>query len=292
MATGLSSQIGREDLREQLCNLLRLLEHSGTKEIMLTGGQLLGNVPSDVSADADGLVGDGGMEEISMGEAAAGARAMCGGRPVGDGSPEAEAAVGAEGGLGRVRREVGTCTMCHLHKGRTNTVLGEGNASARLMFVGEGPGADEDLQGRPFVGRAGMLLTKIIEAMGLRREDVYIGNIVKCRTPGNRVPEPDEIAACLPYLEKQIELVKPQVICTLGNVATQTITGERAPISGMRGKMYDYRGVKVIPTFHPAACLRNPAYKKLVWEDIKNVMKVLDLPIRGVIINGPGKNRN
>jgi DNA polymerase len=170
-------------------------------------------------------------------------------------------------------------------------VFGEGDPSSRLMFIGEGPGRDEDLQGRPFVGRAGMLLTKIIQAMGLRRKDVYITNIVKCRPPGNRNPEPDEISECLPYLEKQIELIKPEVICTLGNVATQTLTGMRSGITSMRGRFYTYRDIRLMPTFHPAACLRKPETKRLVWEDIKQVMKVLDLPIRGVMRDGPSKSK-
>jgi DNA polymerase len=171
-------------------------------------------------------------------------------------------------------------------------VFGEGDPSASLMFVGEGPGADEDAQGRPFVGRAGVLLTKIIQAMGIAREDVYIANVVKCRPPGNRAPEPDEICACLPYLEKQIDLVRPQVICTLGNVATRTLVGEHRPISEMRLSLFAYRGIHLVPTFHPAACLRNPDSKKDVWEDIKKVMRLLGLPIRGAKTDGPGTNRN
>ncbi len=158
------------------------------------------------------------------------------------------------------------------------------------MFVGEAPGADEDRQGRPFVGRAGQLLTKIIAAMGLEREDTYITNILKCRPPGNRNPEADEICGCLPYLEKQIEVIQPEIICTLGLFATQTLTGIRDPIGRMRGNTYEYRGIPLIPTYHPAACLRNPSSKKLVWEDIKRVMKALGLPIRGGMKYGAGKN--
>jgi DNA polymerase len=160
------------------------------------------------------------------------------------------------------------------------------------MFVGEGPGADEDRTGRPFVGRAGALLTKIIQAMGLERGDVYIANIVKCRPPGNRDPEPDEISECLPYLEKQIDIIRPRVICSLGRVATQTLIRERTGISLLRGRFFEYRGIKLMPTFHPAACLRQPSSKRLVWEDIKKVMKELGLPIRGVTRNGHSKNRN
>jgi uracil-DNA glycosylase family 4 len=199
---------------------------------------------------------------------------------------------GAPGSLEVLGEEVASCTRCGLHDSRTNAVYGEGDPSSRLMFIGEGPGRDEDLSGRPFVGKAGMLLTKIIKAMGLKREDVYITNIVKCRPPGNRNPELDEISECLPYLEKQIELIRPEIICTLGVVATQTITGTRRGIGAVRGRVHDYKGIKVIPTFHPAACLRYPANKKLVWEDIKEVMRSLDLPIRGVMRNGPGKNKH
>ena len=180
--------------------------------------------------------------------------------------------------LETLREEVLSCTRCGLHATRSNTVYGEGDPSARLMFVGEGPGRDEDLSGRPFVGKAGMLLTRIIGAMGLKREEVYITNIVKCRPPGNRNPELDEISECLPFLEKQIELIRPEIICTLGVVATQTITGSRRGIGAMRGRVHDYKGINVVPTFHPAACLRYPANKKFVWEDVKEIMKFLERP--------------
>lgn len=187
-------------------------------------------------------------------------------------------------------REVLGCSRCGLHRTRKSVVFGEGNLRSRLMFVGEAPGADEDRQGRPFVGRAGQLLTRIVAAMGLEREDIYITNILKCRPPGNRNPEADEICECLPYLEKQIELIRPEIICTLGLFATQTLTGIRDPIGRMRGNTYEYRGIPLIPTYHPAACLRNPSSKKLVWEDIKRVMKTLGLPIRGGMKHGAGKN--
>ncbi len=191
-----------------------------------------------------------------------------------------------------LREKLLDCRRCGLHEGRTNVVFGEGDPAGNIMFVGEGPGADEDRTGRPFVGRAGALLTKIIQAMGLERSDVYITNIVKCRPPGNRDPEPDEISVCLPYLEKQIDIIGPRVICALGRVATQTLVGERRGITALRGRFFEYRGIKLMPTFHPAACLRQPANKRLVWEDIKEVMKELGLPIRGVMRNGPSKNRN
>jgi len=199
--------------------------------------------------------------------------------------------LGPEGGAGDVLdslvREVGECSRCGLSRTRRSVVFGEGNLRSRLMFIGEAPGADEDRQGRPFVGRAGQLLTRIIAAMGLEREDTYITNILKCRPPGNRNPEVDEICECLPYLERQIESIRPEIICTLGLFATQTLTGIRDPIGRMRGKTYEYRGIPLIPTYHPAACLRNPSSKKLVWEDIKRVMKELekkDAEIRNVLL--------
>jgi DNA polymerase len=178
------------------------------------------------------------------------------------------------GSLEELRAEIGDCRRCKLCAGRTNLVFGVGNARAKLMFVGEGPGRDEDLQGKPFVGRAGQLLTDIItKGMGLRREDVYICNVVKCRPPENRNPDPDEVAACEPFLIKQIDLVRPELIVALGKFAVQTLLRSKAPISKLRGNWHSYHGIKLMPTFHPAYLLRNPADKKLVWEDIKKVIK-------------------
>ena len=174
-----------------------------------------------------------------------------------------------------VRREVGDCTRCKLAGGRTTLVFGVGNPRAELMFVGEGPGADEDLQGEPFVGKAGQLLTKMIEAMGYRREEVYIANVVKCRPPGNRDPEPDEIAACEPFLKAQIAAVGPKVVVALGRFAAQTLLRDPTPISRQRGCWRDYEGVRLMPTFHPAYLLRNPPEKKRAWEDLQLVMKEL-----------------
>jgi len=175
-----------------------------------------------------------------------------------------------------VRTEIGDCTRCKLHaQGRTQIVFGVGNPSADLMFVGEAPGGDEDIQGIPFVGRAGQLLTKIIEAIGLRRDQVYIANVIKCRPPGNRNPEPDEVAMCEPFLFKQIDIIKPKVIVALGKFGAQTLLRTLDPISRLRGRVYDYRGAKLIPTFHPAYLLRNPASKREVWEDMKLVRRLL-----------------
>ena len=176
--------------------------------------------------------------------------------------------------LEELRAAIGDCRRCKLWSGRTHLVFGVGNPKAKLMFVGEGPGRDEDLQGEPFVGRAGQLLTDIItKGMGLKREDVYIANVVKCRPPENRNPEPDEVASCEPFLKKQVDLVKPEIIVALGKFAVQTLLQSKVPITRIRGNWYSYHGIKLMPTLHPAYLLRNPADKKLVWEDIKKVMK-------------------
>lgn len=177
--------------------------------------------------------------------------------------------------LKQIRSEMGDCRLCRLHKGRTHLVFGVGNPSAKLMFIGEGPGRDEDLKGEPFVGRAGQLLTKIIEAMGYKRSDVYIANVVKCRPPENRNPEPDEIETCIPFLKKQIETIAPKAIICLGKFAAQSVLGTGEPITKLRGKMGEYDGIPVMPTYHPAYLLRNPDAKKVVWEDVKKVMKLL-----------------
>jgi DNA polymerase len=170
------------------------------------------------------------------------------------------------------------CRLCPLAKGRTNAVPGEGSYDTPLMFVGEGPGADEDLQGRPFVGRAGQLLTKIIEAMKFKREDVYITNVVKCRPPQNRTPLRPEIDACRPYLQTQIRVIAPQVIVTLGKVATDWFISSSAGMTSLRGEFHDYGKIRIMPTFHPSYVIRNEGdkrIKKLVWEDMKKVMAVL-----------------
>jgi uracil-DNA glycosylase family 4 len=175
-----------------------------------------------------------------------------------------------------VRQEIGDCTRCKLHTlGRSQVVFGVGNPEADLMFVGEAPGADEDAQGIPFVGRAGQLLTKIIEAIGLTRDDVYIANIIKCRPPQNRNPEPDEVATCEPFLFRQIDIIKPKIIVALGKYAAQTLLRTETPISRLRGQQFDYRGATLIPTFHPAYLLRNPSSKREVWEDMKLVKRLL-----------------
>jgi uracil-DNA glycosylase len=179
--------------------------------------------------------------------------------------------------LERIREDIGECTRCKLHKARTNIVFGVGNPRAELVFVGEGPGHDEDVQGEPFVGRAGKLLTQMIEAMGLRRQNVYICNVVKCRPPENRLPERDEITTCSPFLVRQLAVVQPKVICCLGACAAQTLLGTNHGISRFRGEWFDYRGAKLIATYHPAYLLRNPNAKGEVWKDLQKVMSVLGL---------------
>jgi|KBSSwiStaDraftv2_1062776.scaffolds.fasta_scaffold652752_2 DNA polymerase len=179
--------------------------------------------------------------------------------------------------LDAIRSDIGDdCRRCKLHTlGRKRIVFGVGNANADLMFVGEAPGADEDEQGIPFVGRAGQLLTKIIEAIGMTRDDVYIANVIKCRPPQNRNPEPDEVDTCEPFLFRQIDVIKPKVIVALGKFGAQTLLRTEEPISRLRGRVFDFRGAKLIPTFHPAYLLRNPASKREVWEDMKLVRKLL-----------------
>ncbi len=192
------------------------------------------------------------------------------------GAEARRASLSGEEALRAVRAEIGDCTRCKLHgQGRTQIVFGVGNPSADLMFVGEAPGADEDIQGIPFVGRAGQLLTKIIEAIDLKRDDVYIANVIKCRPPGNRNPDPDEVETCEPFLFQQIDRIKPKVIVALGTFAAKALLKTQDPISRLRGRVYDYRGAKLVPTFHPAFLLRSPERKRDVWEDMKKVRALL-----------------
>ncbi|MEW6417744.1 MAG: uracil-DNA glycosylase [Nitrospirota bacterium] len=181
-----------------------------------------------------------------------------------------------EDALKALRDEIGDCKRCKLSNGRTNIVFGEGDPGARLMFIGEAPGREEDLQGRPFVGDAGMLLTRLIEKMGFKREDVYIANIVKCRPPMNRDPEMDEIEKCRGFVERQIEIINPDVIMSLGRISAQTLIGNaKLKITSIRGKFFDYRGIPLIPTFHPAYLIRNPKDKWLTWDDAQKVLERL-----------------
>lgn len=182
--------------------------------------------------------------------------------------------------LQQVQMDLGDCRRCGLARTRRHIVFGEGSSEATLVFVGEGPGAEEDRTGRPFVGPAGELLTRIIEAMKLTRDQVYICNVVKCRPPGNRNPTTDEMAACHPFLKRQVDAIAPRVICTLGSFAAQTLLKRQAPISKLRGRFHTYNGIKVMPTYHPAYLLRNPDQKRAVWEDMKKIMALLRIPLQ------------
>ncbi len=196
--------------------------------------------------------------------------------PSGDNEPAVRVFTNAAEALSAIRADIGDCTRCKLHTlGRKQVVFGVGNPQADLMFVGEAPGADEDVQGEPFVGRAGQLLTKIIEAIDLRRDDVYIANVIKCRPPQNRNPEQDEVETCEPFLFQQIDVIKPKVIVALGTFAARALLRTLDPISRLRGRVFAYRGAKLIPTFHPAYLLRNPSSKREVWEDMKLVRSLL-----------------
>lgn len=177
--------------------------------------------------------------------------------------------------LDRLRHTLGDCSRCKLSGGRTNIVFGEGNPAAEIMFIGEGPGRDEDAQGRPFVGKAGGLLTNLINKMGFEREDVYIGNIIKCRPKNNRDPEEDEIAACLPFITGQARIIRPKAIMALGRISAHTLLGTNTPISRLRGRFSEFQGIPVMPTFHPAYLLRNRAEKLKVWDDALQVLKRL-----------------
>lgn len=184
---------------------------------------------------------------------------------------------GDKGGLLEVFcNEIKDCTKCRLHAGRNKFVFGVGNSDAEIMFVGEGPGKEEDLRGEPFVGRAGQLLDKILSAIGFDRGQIYIANIVKCRPPGNRDPQPDEMAQCLPYLQQQIQIIDPTFICCLGRIAAQTLLDTTTPLGKLRGRFHDYQGRKLLATYHPAALLRFPQYKRDTWEDVQFLRREFD----------------
>jgi len=199
-------------------------------------------------------------------------------------NPKPEGVTNPAHALRVIRKDLGDCTRCRLHKqGRKQIVFGVGNPEAELMFIGEAPGADEDQQGEPFVGRAGQLLNNMIKAMGLRRENVYIANIIKCRPPGNRTPERDECETCSPFLMRQIAAIKPKVIVALGAVAAKTLLAINAPMAEFRGRWFDFRGTKLAVTYHPAFLLRDPRQKKEAWKDLQMVMKELGMamPAKG-----------
>ena len=198
--------------------------------------------------------------------------------PLADLKPETSSADRVSA-LRQIRADIGDCTRCKLHKQRTNIVFGVGDPNAQLMFIGEAPGADEDEQGEPFVGRAGQLLNNMIAAMGLRREQVYIANIAKCRPPGNRQPERDECETCMPFLMRQIDVIKPKVIVALGATAAKNLLGMNDSMINLRGRFYDFRNTKLLVTYHPAFLLRDPRQKKETWKDLQLVMEFLQLPI-------------
>ena len=181
--------------------------------------------------------------------------------------------------LNLIREDIGDCTRCALHKGRNKIVFGDGSPNARIMFVGEGPGADEDAEGIPFVGKAGQLLNNMIAAMGLKRDQVYIANVVKCRPPGNRTPEPEEANTCSPFLFRQIDVVRPQVLVALGATAATYLFGARQPLAGLRGRVHTFRGAQLIVTYHPAYLLRDPRQKKEAWADLQIAMRELGLKL-------------
>jgi DNA polymerase len=219
------------------------------------------------------LRGRSGLQGV-VGRKRAPAAAPAAGKPakaVAGGSASA-----SETALRAVRDDIGDCKRCRLCDGRKNIVFGVGNPEAKLVFVGEAPGADEDQQGEPFVGKAGQLLTKMIEAMGYGREDVYICNVIKCRPPSNRNPEPDEVAACEPFLKAQLGAIRPRMIVALGKFAAQCLLRDSTPISRLRGELRSYEGIPLMPTFHPAYLLRDPSQKKLAWKDLKAVNAALE----------------
>jgi DNA polymerase len=271
------------DDQEGLAELLGYLGEIGYGELYLR------RAPTAAAAAAAGAAGPGVVTAAGgerSGDAAAAAvdelvaaARQAGGAAVSgpSGSAETGAGEGAEdeaarvAALGAMAEVVAACRRCRLCEGRQKTVFGSGDPNADLMFIGEGPGAEEDRQGLPFVGRAGELLTRIIEAIGMTREQVYIANIVKCRPPGNRDPQPDEVAACRPYLERQVALVRPRLLVALGRIAAQTLLGNDLPIGRMRGQWFEVLGVPLMVTYHPAALLRNPALKRPTWEDMQQV---------------------
>jgi DNA polymerase len=232
----------------------------------------------DLRAHLDffGELGANGLNRSAEWSDRADRRAVITSAPAAGEAPRVETASPSEA-LAALKAHVGpACTRCKLHAlGRRQVVFGSGNPAAALMFVGEAPGEDEDRQGEPFVGRAGQLLTKIIEAIGLTREQVYIANLIKCRPPGNRNPEADEVLTCEPFLVQQIEAVRPTVVVALGKFAAQSLLRSTEPITKLRGRVFEFRGASLVPTFHPAYLLRNPPAKREVWEDMKMVRGML-----------------
>jgi len=263
-----------ESTRKKLEDTLRYYEDIGVREYFLD------RAPQ--AAEEAGAVFAPVLPAASVSRArvaAAAESAMLAGIPVPQGPSLFEAIERVQNdSLERIRADIGDCKRCRLCERRTNIVFGDGSGKAELVFIGEGPGHDEDVQGLPFVGRAGKLLTQMIEAMGLQRRDVYICNVVKCRPPENRAPEKDEIAICSPFLLRQLDVIQPKVIVCLGAVALKALLGAERGITHLRGQWLEYRGTRLMPTYHPAYLLRNPSAKGDVWKDLQKVMNVLGLP--------------
>jgi DNA polymerase len=262
-----------ESTRKKLEDTLRYYEDIGVREFFL------GRAPQ--AAEEAEAVFAPVLPAASVPRArvaAAAESAMLAGIPIPQGPSLFEAIERVQDdSLERIRADIGDCKRCRLCERRTNIVFGDGNGKAKLVFIGEGPGHDEDVQGLPFVGRAGKLLTQMIEAMGLQRRDVYICNVVKCRPPENRAPEKDEIAICSPFLLRQLDVIQPKVIVCLGAVALKALLGAERGITHLRGQWLEYRGTRLMPTYHPAYLLRNPSAKGDVWKDLQKVMNVLGL---------------
>ena len=263
-----------ESTRKKLEDTLRYYEDIGVREYFLDRAPQAAEEAEAISAPV--------LPAVSVPRAkvaAAAESAMLAGIPVPQGPSLFEAIERVQNdSLERIRADIGDCKRCRLCERRTNIVFGDGSGKAELVFIGEGPGHDEDVQGLPFVGRAGKLLTQMIEAMGLQRRDVYICNVVKCRPPENRAPEKDEIAICSPFLLRQLDVIQPKVIVCLGAVALKALLGAERGITHLRGQWLEYRGTRLMPTYHPAYLLRNPSAKGDVWKDLQKVMNVLGLP--------------
>ncbi len=262
-----------ESTRKKLEDTLRYYEDIGVREYFLDRAPQAAEEAEAVFAP---VLPAASVPQARV--AAAAESAMLAGIPVPQGPSLFEAIERVQNdSLERIRADIGDCKRCRLCERRTNIVFGDGNGKAELVFIGEGPGHDEDVQGLPFVGRAGKLLTQMIEAMGLQRRDVYICNVVKCRPPENRAPEKDEIAICSPFLLRQLDVIQPKVIVCLGAVALKALLGAERGITHLRGQWLEYRGTRLMPTYHPAYLLRNPSAKGDVWKDLQKVMNVLGL---------------
>jgi len=262
-----------ESTRKKLEDTLRYYEDIGVREFFLGRAPQAAEEAEAISAPVLPAVSAPRARLVAAAESA-----MLAGIPIPQGPSLFEAIERVQNdSLERIRADIGDCKRCRLCERRTNIVFGDGNGKAELVFIGEGPGHDEDVQGLPFVGRAGKLLTQMIEAMGLQRRDVYICNVVKCRPPENRAPEKDEIAICSPFLLRQLDVIQPKVIVCLGAVALKALLGAERGITHLRGQWLEYRGTRLMPTYHPAYLLRNPSAKGDVWKDLQKVMNVLGL---------------